>query len=38
MRTNPGLMLIKEGTVQKKWSYRDYPKDMTQNGDVLDVK
>lgn len=26
MRTNPGLMLIKAGTVKGKWSYLDYPK------------
>jgi len=25
MRSNPGLMLIKEGTVKGKWSYNDYP-------------
>lgn len=28
MRTNPGLMLLKDGTVQGKWSFRDYPKEM----------
>jgi uncharacterized membrane protein YphA (DoxX/SURF4 family) len=26
MRSNPGLMLLKDGTVVHKWSYRDYPK------------
>ena len=25
MRSNPGLMLIKAGTVKGKWSYNDYP-------------
>lgn len=25
MRSNPGLMLIKAGTIKGKWSYRDYP-------------
>ena len=29
MRTNPGLMLLKEGTVISKWGYLDYPKDLT---------
>ncbi len=28
MRTNPGLMLIKAGTVLGKWSYNDYPEDF----------
>jgi uncharacterized membrane protein YphA (DoxX/SURF4 family) len=28
MRTNPGLMLLKDGTVQYKWSFRDYPKNI----------
>ncbi|XZF13771.1 BT_3928 family protein [Chitinophagaceae bacterium MMS25-I14] len=31
MRTNPGLMLLNDGTVEGKWSFRDYPKQM---GDV----
>ncbi len=26
MRTNPGLMLLKDGVVMNKWSYMDYPK------------
>lgn len=30
MRTNPGLMLLKDGVVQNKWSYLDYPKDVVQ--------
>ncbi|MCD6011096.1 MAG: DoxX family protein [Flavipsychrobacter sp.] len=38
MRSNPGLMLIKDGVVVKKWSYRDYPSDMALNGDVLEMK
>ncbi len=25
MRSNPGLMLIKKGVIQGKWSFRDYP-------------
>jgi len=28
MRTNPGLMLIKEGTVIQKWGFLDYPKEL----------
>lgn len=27
MRTNPGLMLLKDGVVMNKWSYLDYPKE-----------
>lgn len=25
MRSNPGLMLLEEGVIKGKWSYRDYP-------------
>lgn len=28
IRTNPGLMLLKDGVVVQKWSYLDYPKDV----------
>ncbi len=38
MRTNPGLMLIKAGTVLGKWSYNDYPKDFDLTGDKLKIK
>ena len=38
MRSNPGLMLLKDGVVQQKWSYADYPADITLNGDKLDIK
>jgi hypothetical protein len=38
MRTNPGLMLLKDGVVTGKWSYLDYPKDMTMNNGTLDLK
>ncbi|WP_106524140.1 BT_3928 family protein [Taibaiella chishuiensis] len=38
MRTNPGLMLIKAGTVLGKWSYNDYPKDFDLSGDKLKIK
>lgn len=30
MRTNPGLMLLRDGVVQNKWSYKDYPADIAQ--------
>ncbi len=33
IRTNPGLMLIKDSVVQNKWSFRDYPKNIfLENG------
>lgn len=32
MRTNPGLMLLKDGTVMHKWSFRDYPKHLSVDG------
>lgn len=38
MRTNPGLMLIKAGTVLGKWSYNDYPSDFNTSGDKLIIK
>ncbi len=38
MRSNPGLMLLKDGVVVKKWSYRDYPSDMTMNNGMLEMK
>lgn len=38
MRTNPGLMLIKAGTILGKWSYNDYPKDFVLTGDQLKIK
>ncbi len=38
MRTNPGLMLIKDGSVVHKWSYRDYPANMTMNNGNLEMK
>jgi hypothetical protein len=30
MRSNPGLMLLDQGTIVNKWSYADYPKDAQQ--------
>lgn len=38
IRTDPGLMLIKDGVVQNKWSYLDYPKDIVMEGDQLKFK
>lgn len=38
MRTNPGLMLIKAGTVMGKWSYKDYPSDIEFSGEKLLIK
>ena len=33
MRSNPGLMLIEQGTIQNKWSFRDYPASISmENG------
>jgi hypothetical protein len=28
VRSNPGLMLIKNGVVLEKWSWRDFPADL----------
>lgn len=39
MRSNPGLMLLKDGVIQHKWSFRDYPKDISMdNGNLKLVK
>ena len=38
LRTNPGLMLIKDGIVVRKWSYLDYPKELNMEGDNLSTK
>jgi uncharacterized membrane protein YphA (DoxX/SURF4 family) len=38
MRTDPGLMLLKDGLVQQKWSYRDYPQSMAMSGSALQLK
>ncbi len=38
MRSNPGLMLIKAGTVKGKWSYNDYPKGFSLQQDKMSLK
>jgi len=38
LRSDPGLMLIKDGVVAHKWSYLSYPKDIVMEGDQLDCK
>jgi hypothetical protein len=39
MRTDPGLMLLKDGVVQHKWGYLDYPKDLAlNNGNIEFIK
>jgi uncharacterized membrane protein YphA (DoxX/SURF4 family) len=38
IRTNPGLMLLKDGTVVDKWSYLDYPKDIVMDNGKLETK
>lgn len=35
MRSNPGLMLLKDGTILKKWSYRSYPEKIALNNNTL---
>jgi hypothetical protein len=33
LRTNPGLLLLEQGVIRGKWSFRDYPtKEMLQSG------
>lgn len=32
MRTNPGLMMLKDGTIQQKWSFKSYPKAIQLDG------
>ena len=38
MRTDPGLMLLQDGVVTKKWSYLDYPKDFTMAGSNMNIQ
>jgi uncharacterized membrane protein YphA (DoxX/SURF4 family) len=30
MRSNPGLMLLEQGVIQNKWSFRDYPASVSE--------
>lgn len=38
IRTNPGLLLLKDGVVMNKWSYLDYPKDIALDNGSLNFK
>jgi uncharacterized membrane protein YphA (DoxX/SURF4 family) len=38
MRSDPGLMLLENGTVRGKWSFRDYPGTIKMNGTKLELK
>ncbi len=38
MRSNPGLMLLQDGTIVHKWSFRDYPKSISVQGDHLNIE
>ena len=38
MRSNPGLMLLNDGVVVNKWSYRDYPSEMALSNGKMDLK
>jgi uncharacterized membrane protein YphA (DoxX/SURF4 family) len=38
LRSNPGLMLIKGGTILGKWSYNDYPSDFEISGERMIIK
>jgi uncharacterized membrane protein YphA (DoxX/SURF4 family) len=35
MRSNPGLMLLKDGTIVDKWSYRNYPAKISLRNNTL---
>ena len=35
IRSNPGLMLIKDGTIVAKWSYREFPEAERLKNDIL---
>lgn len=39
IRSNPGLVLLEQGTIRGKWSYKDYPQDVfDENGKMKTVK
>ncbi len=37
MRANPGLMLLEEGTIRGKWSFRDFPDSIRLDGSKLQI-
>lgn len=37
MRSNPGLMLLIDGVIQYKWSFRDYPANISMNNGNLNI-
>lgn len=38
MRSNPGLMLLKQGTIQDKWSFKRYPSGFTLSGNQINLQ
>ena len=37
MRANPGLMILKDGVIIEKVSFRDYPKDISMSNGNLNI-
>lgn len=37
LRSNPGLMLLQQGVIKGKWSFRDYPEGFEMNNDKIDL-
>ncbi len=37
MRTNPGLMLLEQGVIRGKWSFKDYPKNISLSNGKLNI-
>lgn len=37
LRSNPGLMILKDGVILHKMSFRDYPKDISLNNGQLNI-
>lgn len=38
VRTNPGMMLLQNGTIIGKWSYKNYPKSFTMDGNNVKLE
>lgn len=38
VRTNPGMMLLRQGTILGKWSYKNYPKSFTAAGNDISLE